>query len=92
MNGRNENWDEKRYQQILEQEFGISIPFWDQEQTIRAKRALFVYGDLKEFLEQSGWARDNPQEVSEEYLTKMRICRWVDGKLVYFSRLIWEGE
>lgn len=24
------------------------------------------------------------------YLTENRICRWVNGNLIYFSRLIWE--
>lgn len=41
-------------------------------------------------MDKTGWRRDNPECSSEEYLTGNRICRWVDGTLIYFSRLIWE--
>lgn len=47
---------------------------------------------MEEFLAQTHWQRDNPELADENYLTDNRICRWVYGRFVYFSCLLWESE
>ena len=76
--------------QILCEEFGIIPTHWNDEDVQKAKIALEVYGNVEDFFLQTGWGNDNPECAVEAYLTENRICRWIDGKYVYFSRLLWE--
>lgn len=79
--------------QILCKEFGIVLTHWNDEDVLKAKNALEVYKNAEDFLRQTGWGNDNPECSMEAYLTENRICRWIDGRFMYFSRLIWEeGE
>ena len=75
----------------LEQEFLLSTENWSGEDYRRAAAALTAFDSVEAFLENTGWGLDNPECIGEEYLTENRICRWIDGKFVYFSRLLWEG-
>ena len=45
----------------------------------------------EEFLEKSGWRRDNPELCSECYLFENHICRKIQGKIWYFSRIQYEN-
>ena len=47
-----------------------------------------VYGAK---LEKSGWRRDNPELCSECYLFENHICRKIQGKIWYFSRIQYEN-
>ena len=49
------------------------------------------YEDVEEFLEKSGWRRDNPELCSECYLFENHICRKIQGKIWYFSRIQYEN-
>ena len=90
MSGREWIIDDGRLKNILEQEFGIFKENWKAEELEKAREALFVYRDRRDFLSATRWDKDNPEYDSEEYLTTERICRWIDGEFVYFSRLLWE--
>jgi hypothetical protein len=46
---------------------------------------------IEEFLEKSGWRRDNPELCSECYLFENHICRKIQGKIWYFSRIQYEN-
>ena len=91
MNGDRRRFVPERMMDILKTEFLIPEDMLDKMGIEQASAALEVYGSVEEFLEKTGWGRDNPEFSSEEYLTRNRICRWVDGKLLYFSRLVWEN-
>ena len=91
MNGDRRRFTPERMKEILKTEFRIPKDMLDKAGIEQAAAALEVYGSIEEFLEKTGWGRDNPEFSSEEYLTGNRICRWVDGKLLYFSRLVWEN-
>lgn len=90
MNGDRRRFTLERMQEILKMEFLIPEDMLDEVGIEQAAAALEIYGSIEEFLEKTGWGRDNPECSSEEYLTENRICRWVNGKLFYFSRLVWE--
>lgn len=90
MNGDRRRCTLERMQEILKMEFLIPEDMLDEVGIEQAAAALEIYGSIEEFLEKTGWGRDNPECSSEEYLTENRICRWVNGKLFYFSRLVWE--
>lgn len=90
MNGRKRLWEDKQIIWVLEQEFNLRKRVWTAEDLKRARNALFAFPDVEAFLSETGWCRDNPECSSEEYLTIERICRWIDGRLIYFSRLLWE--
>lgn len=77
---------------LLETEFGIQVSNWTESELSRARKALFFYDSLEEFFKQTRWNLDNPEIVDEAYLISNRICRWVYGRLVYFSRILWEEE
>ena len=49
------------------------------------------YEDVEEFLEKSGWRRYNPELCSECYLFENHICRKIQGKIWYFSRIQYEN-
>lgn len=76
---------------IMKSEFDVDIDYTDRNVVLRAANALIPYESVEAFLLDTGWDRDNPECSSEEYLVGHRICRWIDGKFVYFSRLLWEG-
>lgn len=92
MIGRVWKGDDSRLKEILEQEFGIYKESWEPEDLERAKKALFVYEDRQEFFSDTQWDKNNPECDSEEYLIEERICRRIDGRFAYFSRLLWEGN
>lgn len=75
---------------ILREEFLEEVDDWQFGEMERAALALSWYDSLEHFLRETGWERDNPEYASASYLTEQRICRWIDGKFVYFSRLVWE--
>lgn len=90
MNGN--GFDKEKLLEILRTEFCISqevLGVWGMEQ---AEAALEIYESVEDFLDRTGWRRDNPECCSEEYLTSMRICRWVDGKFLYFSEIMWKDN
>lgn len=78
--------------EILQSEFLLFLEEEGERELLHARAALFVYDDLEDFLNQTGWERDNPEAADENYLTKNRICRWVNGRFFYFSAFIWEGK
>ena len=90
MNGDRLEYSQAKIRNILKKEFLISEDMLKQRSIEEAAEALETYESIEEFLDKTGWRRDNPECSSEEYLTGNRICRWVDGTLIYFSRLIWE--
>ena len=75
---------------IMKAEFDVDIDYTDRAAVLRAAQALVPYEGVEGFLMFTGWDKDNPECCSEEYLVENRICRWLDGKFVYFSRLLWE--
>ena len=92
MNGRKRLWEDKQIIWVLEQEFNLRKRVWTAEDLKRARNALFAFPDVEAFLSETGWSRDNPECSSEEYLTTERICRWIDGRFIYFSKLLWEVD
>lgn len=91
MTGRNRLWKDGKLICVLEHEFNLRKRVWTAEDLKRARSALFTFPDVEAFLSETGWGRDNPEYSSEEYLTAKRICRWIDGRFIYFSRLLWEA-
>lgn len=91
MNGDGLVFSQAKIREILKTEFLIPENILELRSIEHVAAALKVYGSIEEFLERTGWGRDNPECSSEEYLIGNRICRWVDGKLFYFSRLVWEN-
>ena len=91
MTGRNRLWKDGKLICVLEQEFNLRKRVWTAEDLKRARSALFTFPDVEAFLSETGWGRDNPEYSSEEYLTAKRICRWIDGRFIYFSRRLWEA-
>lgn len=91
MNGDRLRFTPERMKEILKTEFLIPEDMLDKMGIEQAAAAMEIYGCIEEFLEKTGWRRDNPEYSSEEYLTGNRICRWVDGNLLYFSWLVWEN-
>ena len=61
------------------------------EKILLAESCIEVYEDVEEFLEKSGWRRDNPELCSECYLFENHICRKIQGKIWYFSRIQYEN-
>ena len=91
MNGDILGFSQMRIREILKTEFLVPEDVLEQSEIEQISVALKAYGSMEEFLEKTGWGRDNPEYSAEEYLTGNRICRWVDGVLLYFSRLEFEG-
>ena len=92
MNGNRKDYGNEELIVLLEREFMIKEPDWNRDRLTWARASIQVYDSVEDFWRQTGWKRDNPEFCTEEYLTGNRICRWVDGKLVYFSKLIWEAR
>lgn len=91
MNGRL-TFEKTELKFLLEQEFLIHTDSFEDTEYTKAQNALFDYENMDEFFKVTGWARDNPECRTENYLTSNRICRWWNGRLVYFSRIMWEDE
>lgn len=83
-------FDKKALWELLKAEFLIPEELLEARGFERAEASLEIYESVEDFLNRTGWRRNNPECSSEEYLIKMRICRWVDGKFLYFSRIVWE--
>ena len=92
MNGDRRRFALEKIKNILKTEFLIPEDMLEQKGIRQATAALESYDSVEEFLVKTDWGRDNPEYSSEEYLTENRICRWVDGNLLYFSRLVWEKQ
>lgn len=90
MNGDRLGLSWVKIKEILKTEFHVPEDILELRSMEQTAAALERYGSMKEFLEETGWGRDNPECSSEEYLTGNRICRWVDGNVLYFSRLVWD--
>lgn len=91
MNGDWIGFSQVKIRGILTTEFLIPENTLEQRGIEHAAEALEIYNSVEEFLVKTGWGRDNPECSSEKYLTENRVCRWVDGSFLYFSRLIWEN-
>lgn len=89
MNGEKDGGYPNSLTDILEREFLIREN-WNKEKLVRAAKALEGYKNVEEFLERTGWGRDNPECMTEEYLTENRICRWINGRFFYFSSIMYE--
>lgn len=90
MSGNKIKIDDKQIKCILQDEFLEKINEWNTNTAERAREALCAYESVGDFLEDTGWGRDNPECCREEYLTKNRICCWINNVFWYFSRIIWE--
>lgn len=88
MNGDRLGFLQTRVKEIIINEFLVPEGDLEQMDQTQMEAALMIYKDTKEFLNRTGWGRDNPECSTEKYLTENRICRWVDGKFVYLSRII----
>lgn len=79
MNGEKLELSQVRLKEIIKTEFLVSENMLKKMRIEEVEAALKIYGSIEEFLEKTGWGRDNPECSSEEYLTENRICRWVNG-------------
>lgn len=75
------------FKRLMEKEFDLSLKEDDIEALELARNCIEVYETEKEFLEHTGWQRDNPEIVDFQYLQNERICRMIHGKVWYFSRI-----
>ena len=91
MNGEKDSGFPNGLTDILEREFLIRET-WNKEKLVRAAKALEGYENVEEFLERTGWGRDNPECMTEQYLTENRICRWLGDRFFYFSKILYEEE
>lgn len=91
MNGRL-TFEKTELKLLLEQEFLIHTDSFEAAEYAKAQKALFDYENVDEFFEATGWTRDNPELRTEDYLIRNRICRWWNGRFVYFSRILWEDD
>ena len=92
MNGNGKDYGNEELTALLEREFMVKETAWDSDRLALVRASIQVYDSVEDFWQQTGWKRDNPESCTEEYLTANRICRWADGKLLYFSRLVWEAR
>lgn len=76
---------------LLMREFGITIRETETQKLMQAADCIEIYVSM-EVLERSGWRRDNPELCEESYLVENRICRYIQGKVWYFSRLRFESQ
>lgn len=91
MNGEKAGSFPNSLKDILEWEFLIQEN-WNKEKLARAAKALEEYENVEDFLARTGWGRNNPECMTEEYLTENRICRWVGNRFFYFSRILYEED
>lgn len=92
MTGKEWGISDQQVVEILQREFAVEVDYNCPEELERARMALVLCKDREDFLEKAGWQQDNPELTEESYLTENRICRWVEGKFVFFSRLLWESD
>ena len=85
-------FEKKELKFLLEREFFIHIDSFEDEDYAKARRAIFVYENADEFFEATGWERNNPELRTEDDLTENRVCRWWNGRFIYFSRILWEDN
>lgn len=76
---------------LLAKEFGLYLKEQEVEKILLAESCIEIYENVEEFLEKSGWRRDNPELCSECYLFENHICRKIQGKIWYFSRIQYEN-
>ena len=76
---------------LLMREFDIHINETDVDRLIAAAGCIEIYDSIEEFQEKSGWEKDNPELCAKEYLLENRICRYIQGKMWYFSRIRFES-
>ena len=67
---------------LLAKEFGLYLKEQEVEKILLAESCIEVYEDVEEFLEKSGWRRDNPELCSECYLFENHICRKISARPV----------
>ena len=78
------------FRKLLFQEFGIEIGEEESEKIELAESCIEIYNSMEEFYEKTGWDKDNPEHSSQGYLEQNHICRDIQGKIWYFSRIRWE--
>jgi len=78
--------------ELLEQEFGVYIREDDMERIELAKQCIEIYANPEDFFQSTGWAKDNPEFSDFQYLLENRICRQIEGKIWYFSRIQFEEQ
>lgn len=76
---------------LLMREFDIHINETDVGRLIAAVGCIEIYDSVEEFLDRSGWKKDNPELCAEAYLLENRICRYIQGNVWYFSRIRFES-
>ena len=67
--------------EMLEQEFGVQIGEDELENIELAKQCI-----------STRWAKDNPEFSDFQYLLENNICKWIEGKVWYFSRIQFEEQ
>lgn len=87
-----ETFETSEIKKLLEQEFLVHTDAFGEAEYGKVRKALFVYKSVEAFNKATGWGRDNPELCTEDYLTRHRICRWWNGRFIYFSRILWENE
>ncbi len=92
MTGKEWGISDWQFVEILQREFAVEVDDNCPKELERARMVLMIYEDREDFLEKTRWQQDNPELTEEPYLTENRICRWIEGKFVYFSRLLWESD
>lgn len=92
MTGKEWKISDQQLVEILRREFAVEVDDNCLGEWERARMALMIYEDREDFLGKTRWQQDNPELTDELYLTENRICRWAEGKFVYFSRLLWESD
>lgn len=58
---------------------------------IVAAGCIEIYDSIQDFLDRSGWKKDNPELCAEAYLLGNRICCYIQGTVWYFSRIRFES-
>ena len=77
---------------LLMREFDIHIKENDYNRLIAAAGCIEIYDSMEEFLEKSGWERDNPELDEKSYLFDKQIFRYIQGKVWDFFRLRDENQ
>ena len=78
------------FRELLLQEFGIAIGEKESDKIELAESCIEIYNSMEAFYEKTGWDKDNPEQSSPEYLKQNHICRNIQGRIWYFSRIRWE--
>ena len=66
---------------LLAKEFGLYLKEQEVEKILLAESCIEVYEDVEEFLEKSGWRRDNPELCSEKSRAKYGIFQEYSMKM-----------